>query len=97
LWTGRGSVSSGDFERFGFVKTSRIIWLVLLMVAGFTCWFSRLTIPQPAAQARIKVENDVTDIPGMKGTPTVLSFDPYFIQENRCDCRDIFIAAGKVK
>jgi len=79
------------------MKISRSIWLVLLVITGLMCWFSGLTIPQPAVPARIKVENDVTDIPGRKGTPAVTSFDPYFVRENTCRCEDIFLAASKVK
>ncbi|MGA2248006.1 MAG: von Willebrand factor type A domain-containing protein [Verrucomicrobiota bacterium] len=30
--------------------------------------------------ARMKVENDVTDIPGMSGRPSYMAYDPYFIQ-----------------
>ena len=32
------------------------------------------------SKARIKVENDVTDIAGMSGTPVAASYDPYFVQ-----------------
>jgi len=32
------------------------------------------------SNARIKVENDVRDIPGMSGTSRYVPFDPYFIQ-----------------
>jgi hypothetical protein len=58
-------------------------------------WFLALTVPlacrlgsllHPAkTQARIKVEDDVTDIPGMTSESTHSGFDPYFMQVNRCD------------
>jgi Mg-chelatase subunit ChlD/anti-sigma factor RsiW len=35
---------------------------------------------QVESKARIKVENDVTDIQGMSGNPSYIAFDPYFIQ-----------------
>jgi uncharacterized protein involved in exopolysaccharide biosynthesis len=67
------------------MKASRIIWPVLLIATGFTCLFSWLAIPQPASQARIKVENDVIDIPGTPAASKYVGLDPYFIAENRCD------------
>ena len=42
-------------------------------------FWQRLT-GQVESTARVKVEKDVTDIPGLAGTPAVASFDPYFIQ-----------------
>jgi capsular exopolysaccharide synthesis family protein len=33
-----------------------------------------------SSTARVKVENDVTDIPNMAGTPSYVPYDPYFIQ-----------------
>ena len=35
---------------------------------------------QVESKARVKVESDVTDIPGMASTPSVASFDPHFVQ-----------------
>ena len=35
---------------------------------------------QYESKARIKVENDVTDIPGTTGIPQYVAYDPYFIQ-----------------
>jgi hypothetical protein len=79
----------GDIERFDFMKTPRIIWLIFLAVTGLVCW---LTVsPTPAPQARIRVENDVTDIASTTPASQYLSYDPYFILENRCD--RIFISS----
>ncbi len=79
--------SLGDIERFDFMKTPRIIWPVLLLVTDLICW---LSIP-PAPQARIRVENDVTDIASTAAASPCSSYDPYFIAENRCD--RIFISS----
>jgi hypothetical protein len=79
------------------MKESRIIWPVLLIVTGFTCLFSWLSIPLTASQARIKVESDVTDISSTSGysSASCSSYDPYFIQVN--DFRQILIPASKPK
>ena len=76
---------------FGFgqsnelMKARRIIWPVLLTATGFACLFSWLTISQQTLPGRIKVESDVTDIPGVSGQASAgcSSYNPYFIQENR--------------
>jgi hypothetical protein len=87
----------GDVERFDFMKASRIICPVLLIVTGLTCLFSWLTIPQSASQARIKIENDFTDISSLSGhaSASFSSYDPYFIHENYF--RQILLPPSKPK
>ena len=75
------------------MKTSQIIWPVLLVVVGLICWLSCLSLQQ-APQARIRVENDVTDISSRSSTASHVSYDPYFIAENSSE---IFITASKPK
>jgi hypothetical protein len=43
------------------MKISRIIWPVLLIVTGFTCLFSWLTIQQQASQARILIPGTISE------------------------------------
>jgi hypothetical protein len=68
-------------ESNNVMKTPTVIWLVLLItVAGFVCWLSRLAIP---LQARIMVEND-RDIPAQAlAAHPVPSCDYYFIPQNK--------------
>jgi len=79
------------------MKAPRIIWPVLLMVTGFTCLFSWLTIPQPASQARIKIDGEGADIAGIAGHAAASSsgYDPYFIRVN--DFMQILIPASSPK
>jgi len=79
------------------MKASRIIWPILLIVTGFTCLFSWLTIPQPGSQPRIKVESELTYFPGMydHSSASCFSYDPYFTHVN--DFRQILIPVSKPK
>ena len=83
------------------MKAQKIVWPILLLVTGFTCLFSGLTIPQQASQARIKFENDaaanIAPVSGnaAAGGSSCDPYHPYFAQQNRCDY--IFIATSKPK
>jgi hypothetical protein len=62
------------------MKTARLIILPVVLVVSGTYW---LAIPEPSApppKARIKVENDRTQI---SAAPPVCSYDYYFIPQNR--------------
>jgi len=79
------------------MKARRIIWPVLLTVTGFACLFSWLMIPQQASRARIKVQDDVTDIASVSGHASAgcSGYDPYFIQENSTPV--VFVSVSQPK
>jgi len=79
------------------MNAPRIIWPVLLAATGLTGWLT-ISKESPAFPARIKVENDVADISGSSGSAAAAgqsSYDPCFIQANRCD--RILIPASRPK
>jgi len=59
-----------------------IIITVFFITAAIATAVTFILPESYSSTARIKVENDVTDIPGLNGTPTVgfMGYDPYFIQ-----------------
>ncbi len=63
------------------IRIRKAIIITVFLITAIIATAVTFVLPESySSTARIKVENDVTDIPGMNGTPTVTSFDPYFIQ-----------------
>jgi uncharacterized protein involved in exopolysaccharide biosynthesis len=58
----------------------RVFAVVFLLVFLASVAVTFILPESYASTARIRVEKDVPDIPGMTGTPNGSSFDPYFIQ-----------------
>ncbi len=58
----------------------RVFVVVFVLVFGLSVAITFVLPESYSSTARIKVENDVMDIPGMTGTPSVGVYDPYFIQ-----------------
>jgi len=63
------------------IRIRKAIIITVFLITAIIATAVTFVLPESySSTAKIKVENDVTDIPGMNGTPTVSSFDPYFIQ-----------------
>ncbi len=63
------------------IRIRKAIIITVFLITAIIATAVTFVLPESyASTARIKVENDVTDIPGMSGSPTVSSYDPYFIQ-----------------
>ena len=63
----------------GLPKTSMVQITALAEPAKSQTFWEKFT-GKVESKARIKVENDVTDIPGMSGAPVASGYDPYFVQ-----------------
>jgi len=64
------------------MKAPKLIWPMLLTVAGLIWWLSGLTISK-APQAQMLVEPDVSDISSQHLSPgSFVALDPYFVREN---------------
>src|ERR1035441_5922626 len=63
------------------IRIRKAIIITVFLITAIIATAVTFVLPESyASTARIKVENDVTDIPGMTGTPNIMGFDPYFIQ-----------------
>jgi capsular exopolysaccharide synthesis family protein len=65
------------------IRIRKAIIITVFLITAIIATAVTFILPESyASTARIKVENDVTDIPGMNGTPTmgISGYDPYFIQ-----------------
>jgi capsular exopolysaccharide synthesis family protein len=63
------------------IRIRKAIIVTVFLITAIIATAVTFVLPELyASTARIKVENDVSDIPGMAGTPSYIPFDPYFIQ-----------------
>src|ERR1700722_14080914 len=65
------------------IRIRKAIIITVFLITAIIATAVTFVLPESySSTARIKVENDVTDIPGINGTPSVgfMSYDPYFIQ-----------------
>jgi polysaccharide biosynthesis transport protein len=65
------------------IRIRKAIIITVFLITAIIATAVTFILPESyASTARIKVENDVTDIPGMGGAPTPAysGYDPYFIQ-----------------
>src|ERR1039457_1156309 len=63
------------------MRIRKAIIITVFLITAIIATAVTFILPESfASTARIKVENDVTDIPGMTGMPSVGMYDPYFIQ-----------------
>src|ERR1700742_2624003 len=65
------------------IRIRKAIIITVFLITAIIATAVTFILPESyASTARIKVENDVTDIPGMNGTPSagIGGYDPYFIQ-----------------
>ena len=65
------------------IRVRKAIIITVFLITSIIATLVTFILPQSyASTCRIKVESDVTDIPGLMNTPTasMSSFDPYFIQ-----------------
>lgn len=52
------------------------VFLLVVLTATLVTWILPVSY---SSEARIKVDRDVSDIPGMTQTPLLPGYDPYFI------------------
>ena len=77
------------------MKTTRIVWPVLLVITGMACGLAIINTSQPS-RARIIIENDVVDrANGFAPAPSQMTYDTYFTSVN--DFRQILILTDKSK
>jgi capsular exopolysaccharide synthesis family protein len=63
------------------IRIRKAIIITVFLITAIIATIVTFILPESyASTCRIKVENDVTDIPDMNGTPSYIPFDPYFIQ-----------------
>ena len=63
------------------IRIRKAIIITVFLITAIIATAVTFVLPESyASMARIKVENDVTDIPGISGPPVYQGFDPYFIQ-----------------
>jgi capsular exopolysaccharide synthesis family protein len=63
------------------IRIRKAIIITVFLITAIIATAVTFILPESyASTARIKVENDVTDIPGMTGIQTSGTYDPYFIQ-----------------
>src|ERR1017187_10328581 len=63
------------------IRIRKAIIVTVFLITAIIATAVTFILPESySSTARIEVENDVTDIPGMTGTPSVGYYDPYFIQ-----------------
>ena len=63
------------------IRIRKAIIITVFLITAIIATAVTFVLPESyASTARIKVEKDVTDIPGLTGTLNSSSFDPYFIQ-----------------
>src|SRR5215472_17182247 len=63
------------------IRIRKAIIITVFLITAIIATAVTFVLPESySSTARIKVENDVSDIQGMNGTPTYVPFDPYFIQ-----------------
>jgi capsular exopolysaccharide synthesis family protein len=63
------------------IRIRKAIIITVFLITAIIATAVTFILPESyASTARIKVENDVTDIPGLTGAPTYIPYDPYFIQ-----------------
>src|SRR5882757_5728195 len=68
-----------DYWRIIRIRKTVILAVFLLVV--ITATLVTFILPETfSSKARIKVERDNTDIPGMTGQQVAAGYDPYFIQ-----------------
>src|ERR1700740_669613 len=69
-----------DYWRIIRIRKTVILAVFLLVV--ITATIVTFILPEAyASRARIKIERDVTDVPGVTGQPSMTGvYDPYFIQ-----------------
>src|SRR5580658_9675897 len=65
------------------IRIRKAIIITVFLITAIIATAVTFILPESyASTARIEVNNDVTDIPNMEGTPTASygGYDPYFIQ-----------------
>jgi capsular exopolysaccharide synthesis family protein len=63
------------------IRIRKAIIITVFLITAIIATAVTFVLPESySSTARIKVENDVTDIPGFTGSPNLTGFDPYFIQ-----------------
>ena len=63
------------------IRIRKAIIVTVFLITAIIATAVTFILPESySSTARIEVENDVTDIPGMTGAPSVGYYDPYFIQ-----------------
>jgi len=63
------------------IRIRKAIIITVFLITAIIATAVTFILPESySSTARIKVENDVTDIPGLTGAPTYIPYDPYFIQ-----------------
>ena len=63
------------------IRIRKAIIITVFLITAIIATAVTFVLPESyASTARIKVENDVTDIPSMGGMPSYVPYDPYFIQ-----------------
>src|SRR5690348_3794814 len=63
------------------IRIRKAIIITVFLITAIIATAVTFILPESyASTARIKVENDVTDISGMSGSPALSGYDPYFIQ-----------------
>jgi hypothetical protein len=63
------------------INARATVWLGFIIITGLICSLSYLAVPQ--TQPRIRVEKDLTDVPGMNTPSSICSgYDPYLMCVN---------------
>src|ERR1035438_7998712 len=63
------------------IRIRKAIIITVFLITAIIATAVTFILPESfASTARIRVKNDVTDIQGMTGAPTMGGYDPYFIQ-----------------
>src|ERR1039457_4210017 len=63
------------------IRIRKAIIITVFLITAIIATAVTFILPESfASTARIKVENDVTDIPGIANAGTYQGYDPYFIQ-----------------
>jgi len=63
------------------IRIRKAIIITVFLITSIIATAVTFVLPESySSMARIKVENDVTDIPGMTGVSGYVPYDPYFIQ-----------------
>jgi capsular exopolysaccharide synthesis family protein len=63
------------------IRIRKAIIITVFLITAIIATAVTFILPESySSTARIKVENDVTDIPGLNAAPTYIPYDPYFIQ-----------------